>query len=1480
MVARTYRTAFLHLSAEQTQFPIFRPIVDKQIAPPAISSMINAQPSPVMSPETKELTSPPSSGLASTLGSDDFGLPPIVEQSISSMQPLAQFGSQLLAILSDIDATPSPVASLATQQSVDASPLTERAIRYHRRDAFRTDRNNPAPVPLPSSTEPSDTFRAETLETNRSAPTPAPQRRLFDSTIPNPVSPLNHEQYRSPSFNNLRGIHSVLNTPATFPRTTRVPHMTEQRSLSAGLRSLPRALPPLASSRALPSAMSSSSTSSSTSKPAATGPRPPTSGTAHARQLAPLGLPQETSSPVASSTLREISGSGTDRTRGLRPGSPVPSRMDIGGPPGPPAPPTHLSYMTEVWSAMEPALRARLGSVTLQDAETSLERARASAPGEGQDRTAADACALSLAEEEYAGVLHPLQARAASLTREHADLTREHADLSGRLRHNITLQRANAADMASAESHHLRTTSTFRPSSEQAPPARTTTRPTASVTFSAPAVPTGSAPPPAPLAAGSTMPQPPPPAARAAGSTMPPPPPPPADRAPFTTATQWSTVAARRSRQPPPPPRDARYLDLRVSRLMHINAFFPPDTKKPIKAFASQVEETLKLLHIAPRTLRLAVELATNGCGLDPRFAQDILRLRDLVERAYATPAGHGWVREVLDEAAAPRRLARSVSSGSDTASSARPRRRDDPSSGRGNSKRATLSETSDSDGHPRHHGRTHPEKRQVTARIYHASDEDSDAPSFPPQIFRYRNRSRRPHPRIATPRADRATPATNDSFSLQKIVEAATAAAIAAVDHHLAHLGLTTRPEPIPPLGTVHYPRPHAAPRLGTVSLPDTVHHPHSHATPRSDPIPSHDTVLQPQPATASLHDTVLQPLPATASLHVTVPQPRPATDSLDDTVTHYSPRAILAPLAPIAPSIGSVAPITEPSAIPARATCPPGGSTAAIPTHFSYPMQPPVPTTHPAISIAPTPAGAFAHGPPDERILYDDSSSQTSSSLSPSGLRADFVAQMQAAYRTLDMRRVPRIQPLQFPPSADRTAATQLLIRSMRDALSGIFDVADPTGTVTMDSPIWVPGWNAPLLKLTKAAINANRDDTHDLHRLVDDLFSQLQERLSSGTGGPAAFKILLSDFADYFDRAPRGAALETLQKFGVRTGTPFSSYLRALRVVVASTVEKGGPLAPSATMAIELVRIRTAQQYPTLMPTLFPDDRATREKPYASLALMWTAFADLKHNTSPAINGDAFASAPQVPSCHAPPPINTPTASVAASQRYNSRQSRPSHSISHVSPVHSRRDPFRIDYGIWPFEDQDYAIVCTVTNHALRTKLSLWTPLLTEAARRQACTQYSGRCCNCGSSDHSLRWCPSAFANVFSLLNPEFVTHDTDGSIFEMWKQKMRHWHSRGSNRRSQGNGRRSASGNGNGRPPHRGSTSAPQGNSTGSTHTPHVAATPAQPPASSSTQHPVSTSTAAPAMRYGPAYSNNTNPNARQPGTFVVQPNPNP
>ena len=93
-----------------------------------------------------------------------------------------------------------------------------------------------------------------------------------------------------------------------------------------------------------------------------------------------------------------------------------------------------------------------------------------------------------------------------------------------------------------------------------------------------------------------------------------------------------------------------------------------------------------------------------------------------------------------------------------------------------------------------------------------------------------------------------------------------------------------------------------------------------------------------------------------------------------------------------------------------------------------------------------------------------------------------------------------------------------------------------------------------------------------------------------------------MFLADITDS-DRAPHRAALETLQKFGVRTGTPFSSYLWDFRVIVASTVEKGGPLAPPSDMAIELVRIRTAQQYSMLMPTLFPGELTTKERPYST-------------------------------------------------------------------------------------------------------------------------------------------------------------------------------------------------------------------------------------------------------------------------------------
>ena len=292
-------------------------------------------------------------------------------------------------------------------------------------------------------------------------------------------------------------------------------------------------------------------------------------------------------------------------------------------------------------------------------------------------------------------------------------------------------------------------------------------------------------------------------------------------------------------------------------------------------------------------------------------------------------------------------------------------------------------------------------------------------------------------------------------------------------------------------------------------------------------------------------------------------------------------------------------------------------------------------------------------------------------------------------------------------------------------------------------------------------KASMIANRDDTHTPHRLVDDLFAQLQERLTSGVDGPTAFKTLLIDIADYFDPASRGEALEILQKFGVPSGTPFSNFLRSFGVVFGSTGDKGGPLAFSPEMAMELIRIHTAQQYPLLMPTSFSGILATREKPYDSLTTLWTAFI---------IDGDAFASVIEGSGSHAHPMTAFSGSPIASTHRNARRTGRydVSHSVSNVSQTHSRRDSFSVEYGRWPFDGRDYDIVCTVTNNIVNTNLSLWTRLLSEDARRQAYVQYRRRCCNCGSTKHSLCWCPASFKNTFLLLNPEFGTHDPDRPV----------------------------------------------------------------------------------------------------------------
>ena len=841
-------------------------------------------------------------------------------------------------------------------------------------------------------------------------------------------------------------------------------------------------------------------------------------------------------------------------------------------------PPPHLDHWAHVWDTLTAQQRADLARPSLHEVEEGLARTHVAASA----ATDPDRHAIDLGTAEHDRVAAPLLSRLSVLRGHRATAHTALLECQARVAAIDTQQRSTAAAL----------------SAEEAPPVGT-------------------------LPARHSM-----------------QPPAPRESRDSSAPSLWSVVARRPPQQDNrPAQRTARYLELPVSKFMFRNKAFPSELRVPIKDHATEVHETL--LDLTGKRYRLdrALALATKGnTPLSKQVVNATLRLRDLLDAACGTLPGEHWLLDTL-RAFEMARANRSESSlASDSSAPTGQRRREEPSSGRGNAKRTTFSGSdSDSAPHPR---RTERDRRQVPPVIFHAVETDNDTPSFPPRIFRPRVTQRLPSraPISSTVHDLSSTVHGSDAASapsLKQMVEAVTAAAIAAVDRHLERLGLCIAPT-VPHLDSAATTAPPPAVAPHTVSpvertvpvAPYTApvtHSTHPAMTPpgtvlpsvaprtsvaprivpplaRSAPVATYtDPMTHPTyPATPSpgtvFSSAASRPVPHPVAAR-TIPPVIPYTGS--GSVPHPPYIAMTSPstvhpftssgsIAPPPPPIGTVYPpnyatmasrsTVPPLARPASVAPPPPSLGTVNPYIYTTANPAPVPTLPPPPGPA-VPAERDAP-PPDERLLNDDCSSLTSNSSNPLHLRADFVASLQAAYRTLDMRRVPRVQPLQFPPSADRTAATQLLIRAMRDALSGIFDVADPSGTVTLTSPVWVHGWHAPLLKLTKAAIAPNRDDTHDLHRLIDDIFSQLQERMTSGASGPVAFKTLLTDFADHFDRAPRGAALATLQNFGVCTGTPFASYLRALRVVVASTVEKGGPLAPSSAMAIELVRIRTAQ------------------------------------------------------------------------------------------------------------------------------------------------------------------------------------------------------------------------------------------------------------------------------------------------------------
>ena len=75
----------------------------------------------------------------------------------------------------------------------------------------------------------------------------------------------------------------------------------------------------------------------------------------------------------------------------------------------------------------------------------------------------------------------------------------------------------------------------------------------------------------------------------------------------------------------------------------------------------------------------------------------------------------------------------------------------------------------------------------------------------------------------------------------------------------------------------------------------------------------------------------------------------------------------------------------------------------------------------------------------------------------------------------------------------------------------------------------------------------------------------------------------------------------------------------------MLVSAVTEIERTLAPGVDVVLEVVRMAVNEQFPSLMPTLYPDSMATGPKSYASLDEIWKAFGDLSNNKTPAINGE---------------------------------------------------------------------------------------------------------------------------------------------------------------------------------------------------------------------------------------------------------------
>ena len=181
-----------------------------------------------------------------------------------------------------------------------------------------------------------------------------------------------------------------------------------------------------------------------------------------------------------------------------------------------------------------------------------------------------------------------------------------------------------------------------------------------------------------------------------------------------------------------------------------------------------------------------------------------------------------------------------------------------------------------------------------------------------------------------------------------------------------------------------------------------------------------------------------------------------------------------------------------------------------------------------------------------------------------------------------------------------------------------------------------------------------------------------------------------------------------------------------------------------------------------------------------------------------------------------------------------------------------VQNQKDPFRASFDAWPFSKETFDDVYVVSTTAFVTNdPHLWTPLLSPSARKDAFRRHANTCINCNGTGHSMRDCPEPCINTFSPMNPELQNNT---QAWRRWQKRMREYRPPTRRGRPYSNNHNDSRSNRD----RRHSTSTVSGSGNGDSSTRYHS--------SSHGQH----------QRTGPSY-NNSNPNARNPGSFLTDRN---